>query len=66
MVAEQGRSHLDTPVAGDPVEVVLVTLVSAAYASFQPEAGLDRAVSHKMVALFLQLALYLRGKIIHV
>lgn len=43
--------HLDAPVAGDAVEVVLVALVSSSERSVEPEAGLDCAGADEMVSL---------------
>ena len=51
MVAEEGRGHLDAPMACDAVKVVLVALVAAANAPSQPEAGLDRAMGYQVISL---------------
>jgi hypothetical protein len=42
VVAPEGRSHLDTPVALYPVKLVFVTLLSPFQRLFTPETGLDR------------------------
>jgi len=51
VVALQRGGHLHAAVAGYAVEVMLVALISAAHGPVQPEAGLDSAAAHEMVAL---------------
>jgi len=51
VVTLQRRGHLHAAVAGYAVEVMLVALISAAHSPVQPEAGLDCAAAHEMVAL---------------
>jgi hypothetical protein len=51
MVAGKVGRHLDTAVAGDAVEVVLVALVASAKAAVKPKAGLYCPVGNKMVTL---------------
>ncbi len=42
LVAAQGGGHLDTAVAVNPVELVLVAHVAAHKCPFAPHAGLER------------------------
>jgi hypothetical protein len=43
--------HLHTAVAGNAVKVVFIALIATPHGAIQPEAGLDRARTHKVIAL---------------
>jgi hypothetical protein len=51
MVAGKVGCHLDTAMAGDAVEVVLIALIASAKAAVKPKAGLYGPVGYKVVTL---------------
>ena len=65
MVAEEGRGHLDAPVACDAVKVVLIALVASTDGPPKPQAGLYGAVGDEVVALFFKPFFYRGGEVLH-
>jgi len=65
VVAEKSRGHLDAPVTGDAVKVVLVTLIATANAPLEPEARLDCAMGHQVISLPFKPLCDLVGEVLH-
>lgn len=65
VVAEEGGGHLDAPVAGDPVKVVFIALISSPDRPLEPEAGLDGAVGHQVISLSFEHFCHSRGKALY-